>query len=197
MNEKTKILEELSDLDVSTLLNYKENFKLMSSDVPKDYFSQVAENVLAELEVNLETKTMTSIDIPDAYFQTLPDKVISRINHESTKVRKLSQSTYKWMAAASIVGLLMISTFIFRSQSQPVMSVSNVKIEQEISSSLTDDDVAFIINEYSTQEDLEHIKSINDISVDEFNSESENQDDHQLLKDLMIDDTLDFLNNIM
>jgi hypothetical protein len=88
-------------------------------EVPKDYFSQVEEQILNE--VNLQNKVNTSgFDIPNSYFDTLDDKIIDKLK-EDRKVKVVSLFNRKNIIYTSTIAASLILMFnVFYSTSETI-----------------------------------------------------------------------------
>lgn len=128
--------------------------------VPKDYFSQVEEQILSD--VHLKNKIEASgFEVPETYFESLDDRILAQLSTTNdTKVRSLfswKKAVYATAIAASIV--LMFNVF-FTSETITFSDIDTASIEDyleiedytslDLASLLTDEELHkdnFIENE--------------------------------------------------
>jgi len=129
-----------------------DNIKTSGFKTPKDYFSQVEEQILND--IHLKDKVSNSgFEVPDSYFESLEDTIFSKIKTESnTKVISLL-SWRKLMYASAIAAamVLMFNVYFNPSETVTFEDLQTVSIENyveqedftsyELASLLTEDEL--------------------------------------------------------
>nr|WP_321223095.1 hypothetical protein [uncultured Psychroserpens sp.] len=149
--------------------------------VPKDYFSQVEEQILGE--VRLKDKVNSSgFNVPDAYFNTLDNKIISNVTkQQETKVIPLFKRrniAYALTIAASII--LMFNVFYNTNDELTFSSIDTASIED------------YLVDENYTSYDLSELLTYEELSKDNFidNRISQDQLEDYLLNSSNLEDFL-------
>nr|WP_321245817.1 hypothetical protein [uncultured Psychroserpens sp.] len=120
--------------------------------VPKDYFSQVEEQILSE--VHLKNKVdVSGFDVPDSYFETLEDKIVKQLkNEQGVKVIPLiswKKVIYTTTIAASLV--LMFNVFYNTSEALTFDSLDIASIENYVEQ---EDYTSYELSSLLTEEEL-------------------------------------------
>jgi hypothetical protein len=120
--------------------------------VPKDYFSQVEEQILSE--VHLKNKVEVSgFDIPDSYFETLENNIVQKLNDaQDVKVISLiswKKVIYPTAIAASL--LLMFNVFYNTSETITFDSLETASIENYLEQ---EDYTSYELSSLLTEEEL-------------------------------------------
>ncbi|MEH6535719.1 MAG: hypothetical protein V7719_04955 [Psychroserpens sp.] len=160
-----------------------DTIKTSGFKIPKDYFSQVEEQILNE--VHLKDKVDTSgFDVPESYFESFEEKIFNKIEAE-TETKVVSLIGWKKIIYASAIAAALVLMFnvFFSSEkitfdSLEIASIENY-IEQEdysnyeLASLLTEEELSkdnFIDNEIpeNSIEDylLEHVE-IEDLIIEQ------------------------------
>ncbi|MFT4612239.1 MAG: hypothetical protein ACJA1H_001297 [Glaciecola sp.] len=120
--------------------------------VPKDYFSQVEEQILSEVHLK-NTFDTTGFDVPDSYFESLEHKIFQKLEEEQgVKVIPLfSWKKVIYVSAMAACLVLMFNVFYNASETITFDSLETASIENyleqedytsyELASLLTDDEL--------------------------------------------------------
>lgn len=132
--------------------------------VPKDYFSQVEEQILSE--VHLKNKVdVSGFDVPDSYFETLEDKIVKQLKDEQdVKVIPLlswKKVIYTTTIAASLV--LMFNVFYNTSEALTFDSLDMASIENYVEQ---EDYTSYELSSLLTEEEL-HTNNFIDTEISE------------------------------
>ncbi len=116
--------------------NELHNIKNPGFKVPKDYFPQVEEHILSEMELKSKVDT-SGFNVPDSYFETIDRNILDSISEDNeTKVinilswRKL---VYTTAIAASLI--LMFNLFMQPSETISIDDVETASIEHYLDNS--------------------------------------------------------------
>lgn len=74
-------------------------------DIPDEYFDSAEEQIMSQIYIM--TQEQVKVNVPSDYFETLDDNIMAGINSEKPKVVPLrSMCKYRYVAAAAIVFVL-------------------------------------------------------------------------------------------
>jgi hypothetical protein len=186
MDKNKHIQNELADLQANKLKGLKS--QLYFRDIPTDYFSQMQEEVLGSISIDLKNKGFSKITPSDEYFDKMQEEVLQKLG--STKVIALSP-IYKILAIAA--SFLVLFSFGY------LLKINNEKINSDfvaLESNLTNDDINFILENYSTEEDFQFIESHEEIEHLQIQIQEEELDE-KLIEDIMTDEDIDYLDELM
>jgi hypothetical protein len=172
MKEIDKINEELRDLSPN-LAKLKKEARYKDLD---NYFMQMQQDIFAKLK---EEQDNFSREMPQDYFINLPDTVISTAKEKKLKIVSL-KPILKWSAAASVLLIVGISALFFLNNSE--MNKNALTLESE-------EDLKFILDQYSTDEDFEFIK-------ENIDNEFEVQTNEEM-ENIFEDEDIEILNEII
>ncbi|WP_028873375.1 hypothetical protein [Psychroserpens burtonensis] len=146
--------------------------------VPKDYFSQVEEQILSEVQLK-STVDVSGFDVPDSYFESLENKIFLKLEEEQdVKVIPLfSWKKVMYVSAIAACLVLMFNVFYNASETITFDSLETASIENyleqedytsyELASLLTEDELN--INNFTDTEISE--ESLEDYLFDQSNIE--------------------------
>lgn len=103
-----------------------------------------------------EAKTATEFKIPEGYFDSFSEKIMTQISSKSlkkdTKVFSLFDRNRKWILsiAASFVVLFSASYYIYNSNKEQ-SEITEIEHYIVTNSTITDDDIAGLLNENDIQ----------------------------------------------
>ncbi|WP_047547735.1 hypothetical protein [Psychroserpens sp. Hel_I_66] len=132
--------------------------------IPKDYFSQLEEEILNEISLKNKAET-TGFIIPDNYFETLDQEIANKLTAEhNAKVFPL----FNWkkvMYATAIAASLVLMFNIFYNTSNPVTfdSLETASIENYLEQ---EDYTSYELSEFLTAEEL-NTTSFTDTEISE------------------------------
>jgi hypothetical protein len=146
--------------------------------VPNDYFSQVEEQILSEVQLK-NTVDASGFDVPDSYFESLENKIFLKLEEEQdVKVIPLfSWKNVMYVSAIAACLVLMFNVFYNASETITFDSLETASIENyleqedytsyELAFLLTDDELN--INNFTDTEISE--ESLEDYLLDQSNIE--------------------------
>lgn len=169
MNNKNDILNELKTIS-PLLYSIKENEKSLL--VPENYFEQLADNALAEIQIEsglLASLKKEKIEIPENYFDTFSDSIIDKIKSQekeieqgtlvdlpSKKRNKIFAMFNAVAVAASIVGAIIMIRHL--QIQEPTIVAPQIDVKAAIAS-LTQDEIYQYMYANSNEFGLEQIKT--------------------------------------
>ena len=168
MNNKNDILNELKTIS-PLLYSIKENEKSLL--VPENYFEQLADNALAEIQIEsglLASLKKEKIEIPENYFDTFSDSIIDKIKNQEQEIEQgklvaLPKKRNKIFAmfnavavAASIVGAIIMIRHL--QIQEPTIVAPQIDVKAAIAS-LTQDEIYQYLYANSNEFGLEQIKT--------------------------------------
>ncbi|MEM5564453.1 hypothetical protein WNY78_05040 [Psychroserpens sp. AS72] len=134
-----------------------DNINASGFKVPKDYFSQVEEQILNDVHLKNKVKN-SGFDVPDSYFETLEDQIFERLDIKSeTKIIPLfnwKKTLYVSAIAASLV--LMFNVFYNASEELTFSSIDTASIED------------YLADENYTSYELSELLTYEELSNDNF-----------------------------
>ena len=168
MNNKNDILNELKTIS-PLLYSIKENEKSLL--VPENYFEQLADNALAEIQIEsglLASLKKEKIEIPENYFDTFSDSIIDKIKNQEQEIEQgklvaLPKKRNKIFVlfntvavAASIVGAIIMIRHL--QIQEPTIVAPQIDVKAAIAS-LTQDEIYQYMYANSNEFGLEQIKT--------------------------------------
>lgn len=171
------------------------------TDIPDNYFSDLSEKVMSELNLNEVTQNQKIYsDIPSSYFENLSDKVISKVQ-EKREVKVISfYQKYKWVAAAAVfIGVVFTinKVDLFKSETNTFANNNSEKSYDEMLNELSEEDANLLIEQFSTEEDIQFIKShevMNELNLSTDMNSTISEDDLELE---LTEEDLEFLKTMM
>jgi hypothetical protein len=135
---------------------------------------------MKDLNLDKQTQIESGFKIPDGYFDSFSEKVMTQISSENlkedTKVVSLFDRNKKWMLsiAASFVVLFSASYYFYNSNKEQ-LEITEMEHYIVTNSTITDDDIASLLNENDIQKlcvdySLEH-NSTENIDIETLNLE--------------------------
>lgn len=110
--------------------------KKMPYSVPEDYFQISMEELPLMASENEESAMLSFIgkempyELPAGYFDNLSDEILSRLSVKKAKVVPFGRKLVRMMAAAAVVGVIIISgIFYFRNSGNNVSTADPVAVE--------------------------------------------------------------------
>ena len=168
MNNKNDILNELKTIS-PLLYSIKENEKSLL--VPENYFEQLADNALAEIQIEsglLASLKKEKIESPENYFDTFSDSIIDKIKNQEQEIEQgklvaLPKKRNKIFVlfntvavAASIVGAIIMIRHL--QIQEPTIVAPQIDVKAAIAS-LTQDEIYQYMYANSNEFGLEQIKT--------------------------------------
>lgn len=118
---------------------------------------------MKDFKIDNESKIASGFTIPDGYFDSFSDKVLSRLPQQETKVISIQKSQKLWYYAAAAVIVLMLSVPLYNRYAAPSEDLDSVTLENYITSQsgISQDEIASLLD----QDDLDKMKL--DLNVDD------------------------------
>ncbi len=194
MEEKIHILKELEAIS-PTLKSSKEQDIIIGPN--KDYFDKMQDQVMAQIKLGIYENRVSMDDVPENYFENLPNVVLSKVNNNEGKIVKLFPYK-KWIGiAASLIFVTVAITFLIQNNNSGKEQLANAiedrKTKEELQN-FSNEDLNYIINNYSSEEDFEILKTT-DLNKNELHIETMPEANPSEL--IISDEDLEYLNEIM
>lgn len=188
----------LSELNLNTLIGKKSSYL----DIPENYFESLSDRTMSGINIEKWSSIdKTYDDIPENYFNVLSENVMAQVSvKKQPKVVSFYQR-YKWLAAAAMfIGVVFtISKLdIVGSDNGSSLAATNLeKSYNEMLNEISEEDASLLIEQFSTEEDIQFIKSHDGMSELNLNSDLNTSIDGEDLDLELTEEDLEFLKTMM
>ena len=188
----------LSEINLNILVGNKRSY----NDIPKNYFESLTERSMGEISIERsEGINKTYDDIPNNYFDALSENVMAQVGvKKQAKVVSFYQR-YKWLAAAAMfLGIVFTISKLDIIDSDNESALANSKMEKsydEMLNEISEEDASLLIEQFSTEEDIQFIKSHDGMSELNLNSDLNTSIDGEDLDLELTEEDLEFLKTMM
>ena len=163
--------------------------QIFDNDLPQNYFSELEEVVMAQHFI--ENQTLKN-NVPSTYFDTLEDKVLVR----SVTTKESNKPWYvlnkSWLRAAAIFVFFTSAIVIYKTiLDQTDTSSQQLALQENMNSfisQLDDQEVASILNDYTSREDVGILIQsgiVEDINFDDLDNEMYDGANNSILQDIL------------
>lgn len=140
--------------------------------VPKDYFSQVEEQILSDVHLKNKVKH-SGFDVPDSYFETLEERILKKLETKN-EVKVISLFKWKKVIYASAIAACVVLMFNVFSNTSKELTFESIEIAT-IENYLEDEDFTSI--------DFTSLLTYEDVNKDNF---IENEIPDYLIEDYLM-----------
>lgn len=188
----------LSEINLNRLVGKKRAYH----DIPENYFESLTERAMGEISIERNLfLNKTFNDIPENYFDALSENVMAQVSVKKQPKVVLFYQRYKWLAAAAMfIGIVFtISKLdIIGHDNGSTLAATNVeKSYDEMLNEMTEEDATLLIKQFSTEEDLQFIKSHDGMNELNLNSDLNTTIDGEDLDLELTEEDLEFLKTMM
>ena len=152
----TEIIQELNELAPELNGHFTED-----QMVPETYFDDLEERTIALMHIS---EASHNDSVPIDYFAHLENVVIGQMTE--TKKFMLFRSAYLRVAALILVtfcGALLIKSSLSTNTSEPAQNQGNLT---EFVNELDQEEIAYLLDEYDTKEDIQLLEQANLLDID-------------------------------
>ena len=189
-------MEERENLDKKMeSLRYKNRFEAP----PAGYFSQLEDEVMAQIRVAEAIKKKNHASVPDGYFEGLSTMVMEKIEVKPASGKMVIMRNLRWIsvAAVMVLALAVMLKFVLPAGVMGEEKNNYASMSQKFGTELSHDDVNHLIQSFNSEEDLWLLQELEAVNTGELPEIEGLGEDEQLLQDIMTDEELEYLNEIM
>lgn len=163
--------------------NKLNTIKTSGFKTPKDYFSQVEEQILNEVKL-IDVVEHSGFEVPDSYFDSVESKILNQIspNTDSKVVSLFSWKKTMYVAAVAASLILMFNVFYTPSEKLGFENIEMASIEHYLEEgNYTSYDLASLLTEEELSKDIFIENAISEGSIENYLL------DHVEFEDLIIE----------
>ncbi len=177
------------------LLRHKSRFDAP----PAGYFSQLEDEVMAQIRINESLKRENQPTVPDGYFDSFSASVIEKIEVKSASGKMMIMRNLRWLSVAAVMvfALAVMLKFVLPAGVMREEKNNFASMSQKFGTELSHDDVNHLIQSFNSEEDLWMLQELEAANTGDLPEIEGLGEDEQLLQDIMTDEELEYLNEIM
>jgi hypothetical protein len=134
---------------------------------------------MKDFKLENEPKITPGFTIPEGYFNSFSEKVLTQLSKEESKVITIPNTKMKWYFAVAAILILMLAIPIYTNLSTQPDEIDTVTLENYIAyhAAISEDEIVDLLN----QEDLDRLKvelNIDDIYIEDILKSNTNLEDY-------------------
>ena len=134
---------------------------------------------MKDFKLENEPKITPGFTIPEGYFNSFSEKVLTQLPKEESKVITIPNTKMKWYFAVAAILILMLAIPIYTNLSTQPDEIDTVTLENYIAyhAAISEDEIVDLLN----QEDLDRLKvelNIDDIYIEDILKSNTNLEDY-------------------